>query len=626
MPSSNLSFNSLAATISRPDGGFSNLASQKVASSPHVKELVALADNFAAELVLRRGSFHSCLSGNSFDKPCVTAFLNDFLTRAFRRPADAELVNHFASFFAEQARQGESLDAFRQTMRVVFLSPKFLFRTELGPVNPGIGGMDPYDRASALSYTLYDGPPDQLLMQAAQSGELNTTSQLSSHVRRLLSSSNTGSGIVEFLGEYFGTNEVVKKDIDEVIYPEWTPVLAQGFLDSAKAFYEEIMFRDDASLSTLLTADYAMVNNTIAPYYGVSPTGGNNYVKRTLPSGQRTGILSQTAFLMPISGFSVPDITIRGHYIREHIMCVDMPEPPANVPDLPQNTGLSRRERLATIHAANDVCWACHELMDPIGYAFENYDNIGRWRLTELFEGKKLPLDSTGTIAKSSMGDINVANSVELGKTLAVLPEVQECFVGGIADYLAGGHDDEVDACRVDRANSAFSGDIADVIVQLLSDENYYLRKTIAMAAVASPTIEAENYNSTSPVSPFTTQNIEGRVVMVWPDNGNTANTTPADGTSGQLFYNVVAESSSLTLYAMVNFTNATNDSVHYKLEGSGDDWAALNGQVTAGFKELKVGSWMGLNPGQTYVLKIQRREDGAMLDTFRIEGGGFSQ
>ena len=111
----------------------------------------------------------------------------------------------------------------------------------------------------------------------------------------------------------------------------------------------------------------------------------------------------------------------------------------------------------------------------------------------------------------------------------------------------------------------------------------------------------------------------------LWPDNGNASNANAANNAQGQLFYNVIPESSTITLYATVNFANADDDSFHFMLDGSGNGWATINNTVTNGFEEIEVGSWSGLTAGQNYTFKIQRREDGAMFDSFRIEGGDFS-
>lgn len=625
LPNSDLSFGALINTLTAAKG-FSNDADSRVASTPHVKELVELAEAFTEQVVSQRNAFSACLNGGDFDKACVSSFLSDFLTIAFRRPSDQTLVNHYADFFAQERATGTSLDAFKQTVRMVFLSPRFVFRTEMGPSEPGVATMDQYDRASALSYILSDSPPDDDLLRAAEAGALSTSTQLTAHIQRLLSSPDTAPGIVQFLSEFFGTEQVTQSDIDDVAYPDWNAELAQEFLGSARAFYEEVIFNDDGHLNTLFTSDYAMVNNTVAPFYGLQPTGSNEYVKRTMPNGQRSGIFTQSAYLVPVSGFSEPDITIRGNHIRSHIMCDTLPAP-AEIPPLPVAENLSRRERLETIHQANDLCWSCHKFMDPLGYPFEFYDNLGRWRgATEtLANGVVKPLRSSGNILRKESGElIDVADAIELTHALVDLPEVKSCFVENMAGYLAGGKNEEIDGCRVDQAASSFSGDINELVIRLLADESYYLRETLDPSKGASPTIEAEDYNSGSPVEPFALQQDGGRSIMVWPTtNGNNANV--ADGTAGQLHYTMTATMSSATLFATVNFANADDDSFYYKLEGA-SDWAVFNNTSTAGYEELEIITWTGLTVGQTYTVKIQRREDGAKFDSFRIEGGNFSK
>ena len=137
-------------------------------------------------------------------------------------------------------------------------------------------------------------------------------------------------------------------------------------------------------------------------------------------------------------------------------------------------------------------------------------------------------------------------------------------------------------------------------------------------------TIEAEDYDAASQVQPFESQSDNGRTIVVWPGTGDQS-TEALDNGAGQLFYSIVAAASSATLYATVNFSDATNDSFFYKLEGKDATWAAQNNTSTAGYEELEIATWNGLTPGQAYTLKIQRREDGAKLDSFRLDGGGFA-
>ncbi|BCD99218.1 thrombospondin type 3 repeat-containing protein [Marinagarivorans cellulosilyticus] len=142
--------------------------------------------------------------------------------------------------------------------------------------------------------------------------------------------------------------------------------------------------------------------------------------------------------------------------------------------------------------------------------------------------------------------------------------------------------------------------------------------------SVGSLVVEAEQYDVTSPVSPFESQSDSGRTIMLWPGSGS-INSAASDGTAGQLYYPVVATASSLTIYTTANFANASDDSFHYKLDGEGSGWALQNAVATNGYQELQVANWTGLVVGQTYMFKVQRREDGAKLDSFRVQGGLFS-
>lgn len=162
--------------------------------------------------------------------------------------------------------------------------------------------------------------------------------------------------------------------------------------------------------------------------------------------------------------------------------------------------------------------------------------------------------------------------------------------------------------------------DETGIRVQEAIEKGYYDNQ----GSIASATVEAESYDPASPASPFETQVEGGRTVVVWPGQGG-ENTQATDNTEGQLFYQVVATSPDLSLFATVNMPNGTDDSFHYKLEGRDTAWTAQNNVRTTGYEEIAVASWSGLTSGQVYTLKIQRREDGTKIDAFRLVGGDFS-
>ncbi|MDZ7924301.1 MAG: DUF1592 domain-containing protein [Marinagarivorans sp.] len=164
--------------------------------------------------------------------------------------------------------------------------------------------------------------------------------------------------------------------------------------------------------------------------------------------------------------------------------------------------------------------------------------------------------------------------------------------------------------------------DEAGVSVKEAIEKGYYGGQGSTNAG--TDRVEAESYNSTSPAAPFVTQIDNGRTVVVWPGQAG-SHIQASDDAAGQLFYQVVATSSSLSLFATVNLPNATDDSFHYKLEGRDNAWAAQNSVSTNGYQEIAIASWNGLTSGQLYTLKIQRREDGAKFDAFRLTGGTFS-
>jgi hypothetical protein len=457
----------LAATLA-DQGGFSNEAGRLDMTEPHVGQLLDLAWTVAGQAAAAPADLSPCLATAPGDA-CLRDFVAAFGLRAFRRelaPAEIEalLAHH---------RGSDPKLALRELVMDLLVSPGALYRTELGPE-----GTDPhqpvaltsFEKASALSYFLTDGPPDGALLAAARAGALETAAQVEQQTRRLLATPDSAGGLLQFLREGFGTRAVLDTAKDPVRFPEWKGTLAADLADEAEAFLRQVVWVEDGRLATLLTADFSMLTGRLAVFYGV-PAPGQGPSKVTFPAGQRAGLLTQAAAMAALAKENDTDPVGRGKFVREVLLCQALPPPPATVNAVPPppDGKHTQRERLRQ-HSADPSCAGCHALMDPLGLAFERYDGIGRYRTTDVGQ----TLDVGGTLDQAPFDD-----AVGLMKVLAASPAVARCFVATAFRYAQGRAPGSVDRCALDRLGERFQrsgGNVIDLAVAMTTDQAAFLR------------------------------------------------------------------------------------------------------------------------------------------------------
>lgn len=341
--------------------------------------------------------------------------LRDFARRAFRRPADEKTLERLVKLAEGIYRQpGETFEAgVAQAMVAVLASPRFLFREEQAETaSGGYPYVDEYALASRLSYFLWSSLPDETLLRLAERGELRRN--LSAQVQRLLKDERSGAFVRNFVGQWLRARDIEgvaiearsvlarEKGFDPKVRPlraELTPELRLAMrLETEKSF--DYVLREDRSLLELLDADYTFLNERLAAHYGIPGVSGPELRLVKLPADSpRGGILTQGTMLGVTSNPTRTSPVKRGVFVLENVLGTPPPPPPVNVPPLENaakgatNRTPSLRETLA-LHRENVLCASCHNRMDPIGLAFENFNAMGMWREAELGE----PVDTTGTL------------------------------------------------------------------------------------------------------------------------------------------------------------------------------------------------------------------------------------
>jgi len=456
---------------------FSNETGFLEAGQAHVEALLAQAGRWADYAVANPEAVHDCLSGGLDDEVCVRQGVGALASRAFRRPvSDAEL-DDLMSLHASTLSEGADL-ALWQTVRAVLMSPRFLYRSELGPIdtdgNEATVELEGYELASALSYFVTDGPPDATLLAAVEDGSLAGPDALETHARRLLDSEESARGVVQFLYERFGGGRLTGAFKDPELFPEFDDALIESLAAEPRDFLGYVLLQDDARLSTVLTAGYTVADASVAAVYGIDGAElGPSRIE--LADDRRAGILTQPGLLAALAGPEEGDIVRRGLFMREHLLCETLPPPPpdANAVPPPPVEGQTQRERMA-MHSSEPACASCHTLIDPLGFAFGHYDAIGRWR--DLDAGQ--PVDASGTIELDGV-ETTFADATELANQLVASRRAQTCFVQHTVEYTQGRRATPASACAVEAGMEAFEasdGDIVELVVAMVRHPTFAQR------------------------------------------------------------------------------------------------------------------------------------------------------
>ncbi|WP_437493805.1 DUF1592 domain-containing protein [Sorangium sp. So ce1014] len=470
-------------------GGFNNNAAVLTVSSLHAEKYLLAAEALAAEAVA--GDLSALLPCDpaavdgqvEAEEACAREFVEDFGRRAYRRPLAPQDVERLMRAYAAGRTGGSLREGIEVVIRAALQSPKFLFRLELRHELDDAGPkvrLDPYEMASRLSYLVWASGPDDALLDAAEAGLLQTREQLAERVREMLESPRARLAIAEFYKQWLnlGKLEIIVKE--EGAFPGFDDELVAGMSAETPAFIEHVLWSGDRKLSSLLTLPVGFATESVAELYGVSvPPGSTTPQRVDLPPDQRAGVLTQPAFLAVHAHPDQTSPVLRGKAIRSKFMCTE-PKPPPDDVDLTPPTGeqgVTARERFN--QHASGACAGCHQLMDPIGFAFENFDSVGAYR-TE--EGGQV-IDVSGEIFQSEDMDGPFVGVRELAEKLAGSEQVRACLATQWFRYTAGRFETVGDECSLGQLRAEFhgsEGDLVELIVQTTQTEAFMFRSAIA--------------------------------------------------------------------------------------------------------------------------------------------------
>ena len=323
------------------------------------------------------------------EEPCAKTILATLAHRAYRRPVTDRDVEVLLQFYRVGRSQGSFELGIQEGLARLLVSPQFLFRIERDPVDVEAGGVyriSDLDLASRLSFFLWSSIPDNQLLDVAERGKLKDPRTLGEQVRRMRADPRATALVNNFGGQWLYLRNMKAVDPDPRVFPGFDDNLREDFRRETELFLESQM-RNDCPLEELLTANYTFVNERLARFYGIRNVYGTHFRRVTLSDPHRAGLLGQGSILTVTSYATRTSPVLRGKYLLENILGAPPPPPPPNVPPLKEagqggQPPASMRERMEE-HRKNPVCASCHTRMDPLGFALEDFDGIGRYRTTD---------------------------------------------------------------------------------------------------------------------------------------------------------------------------------------------------------------------------------------------------
>jgi hypothetical protein len=467
--------------------GCNNNAAVLTVSSLHAEKYVLVSESLAKEAVKHLPTLFPCDTAAKGEETCAREFAKTFGRRAFRRGITAEDEQGFMSAYGAGREGGSHAEGIEVMIRYALQSPNFIYRLETSPPADAAAKLVPlsqYEVATRLSYLVWGAGPDDALLDAASRGELGTKQQVAEKARAMLADPKARPAIVEFYNQWMGTSRLDVTSKDTRYFPAYTDALRAGIAKELPAFVEWLLWSGDHKFSTLLTSPNAFVTGPLAQLYGVSAPGANANTPQmvTLPANQgRAGILTQVGFLAVQAHPDQTSPVLRGKFVRAKMMCSPPPPPPPDADISPPevaDAGTARSRFSAHLDAAAS-CNGCHVLMDPIGFAFENFDSIGQYRTSE--NGQAIDVSGEVVGAAAPLGGKFVGVR-ELADKLASSDLVRDCLATQWFRYAAGRTETQADTCSLATLQEAFApanandGDLLELVAGMAQTDAFLYR------------------------------------------------------------------------------------------------------------------------------------------------------
>ncbi len=364
---------------------------------------------------------------------CIERILTAFTHRAYRRRVSKADVEGPLRIFRQAKDAGYNpLQSLQFAVATVLVDPQFLFRVERDP-KPGTSApVTDVELASRLSYFLWSSMPDDELLKLGETNRLHQPAVLNAQVKRMIADPKSAAFADNFVGQWLETRSLDAVQRDEKKFPEWNPSLKEAMRTETRMFFEAAL-REDRPITDFIDGKYSFLNELLAKHSGIEGVTGPEFRRVDLSGDQRSGVFTQASVLTVSAYPTRTSVVLRGKYLLENVLNAPPPPPPADVPSLNEaavGVATSLRQQMET-HRADALCASCHSKMDPLGFALENYDAIGRWRTQD----GKFPVDASGKFPNGKQ--FNGPAQMK-GLLTDNLPEFTRCIAEKMLTYALG--------------------------------------------------------------------------------------------------------------------------------------------------------------------------------------------
>ncbi len=458
--------------------GFNNNAANLVTSAALAEKYMLAAEGVAARATAPGTNRIGCDSVALGNEACARQFIESFGKRAFRRPLSSDETALFYAQFSAGLAAEDFVTGIQMVIETALQSPPFLYRVERG-VAPAAAltpvRLTDWETASRLSYLLWGSMPDDTLFGAAEQGKLNLREDIAAQARRMLEDAKAHDAVANFHEQWLDYDRVANVGKDAAAFPEWNTELGPLMHEETRRFLDDAVFGEGGGLSYLLSSPNTFLNPKLATFYGVAAPAAEGFTRVTLDASQRAGLLTLGSLLTINAHSNQTSPVHRGKLVRERLLCANIPPPPANVmikaPEPDPNS--TTRQRFAQ-HSADATCKGCHTLMDPVGFGFENYDGMGRYRLTE----NGVAVDASGELTGTDV-DGTFSGVVGLAAKLAQSANVRDCYATQWFRFAYGRGENTADACSLATLSSHLGnsgGNIKELLVALTQTDAFLYR------------------------------------------------------------------------------------------------------------------------------------------------------
>jgi hypothetical protein len=442
-----------------------------------------------SETVSRKKIFVCRPTTSDEERPCAERIVSHIGGAAYRRPLQAKDIKGLMSFYDEGRKEGGFEPGVRMAIEAILASPHFIFRMEELPAGARPGqryAVSPTDLASRLSFFLWGAPPDEALVTAARNGTLADPTVLATQTRRMLADPRAEALATRFAAQWLRLQDIEKVHPDALQFPDFHEQLGTAMRRETELFFHSLV-RENRTVLDLYSANYTYLNEELARHYGITGVAGPEFRKVMYPDDRRSGLLGHASVLTLTSHANRTSPVLRGKWVMEVLMGSPPPPPPPDVPDLDKSPEakegrlLTTRERME-MHRDNASCRSCHQFIDPIGLALDNFDVTGRWRIRE--NGN--PVDSRGDYYDGTA----ISSPAELKAVLLKRPApLLRTFTANLMAYALGRRIEYFDQPAIRKitvAAEAHGYRVNDFIVGVVMSDAFRMRRVAETQAAGT--------------------------------------------------------------------------------------------------------------------------------------------